>query len=323
VSALAPLERQVDLGTLLPGEGALRLAADIFIPPQPRRPATVLFCTPGGAMNRHYFDLQAAGAALEFSFAAHWAARGYFVVTLDPLGIGGSSRPADGYALSPDVLAQAGAQATTAVRAGLSSGQITGTAYGPLRSIGVGHSMGAMLTVLQQAQHGGHDALMLFGFGARGLPSALTAAEAALADDAAAIRANLAALARQRSPEPYARIGPTPQGKELFAGEQADRRAVEALKRARAPLLVSAGLFSMIPGSCAAECARIDVPLLLALGDRDIAGAPHAIPASFPGSRDITLWVLAHTGHCHFLFDSRRQLFARAVDWCEDVLARP
>jgi len=79
-------------------------------------------------------------------------------------------------------------------------------------------------------------------------------------------------------------------------------------------------LFSMIPGSTAPECAQIDTPLLLGVGDRDIAGPPHEIPASFPASRDLTLLVLPATGHCHFVFDSRHGLFERVASWCEAIL---
>ncbi len=297
------------------------MACDVFVPGRLHTPATVLFCTPGGAMNRRYFDLHTEAAPSEFSFAAHMTARGFIVVTLDPLGIGTSTRPADGFELTPDVLTLAGARATAVVRHELLAGTLTGSAIAALRSIGVGHSMGAMLTAMQQAQHGSHDALMLFGFGTQGLPVALTPEELGYANNPVATRAALVRLARARSPEPYAEIGRTPQGKELFAGDKADRRGVDALQAARAPLLVTPGLFSMIPGSSAPECAQIAVPLLLGVGDRDIAGPPQQIPASFAHSSDITLWVLPGTGHCHFLFASRQQLFARAGEWCEALRA--
>lgn len=320
MSAPAPLTRHIEVGELLPGAGMLRMAAAIFVPERPRAAPLALFCTPGGAMNRGYFDLRAAAAPAEFSFAAQLTAAGCHVIALDPLGIGDSTRPADGHALTPDVLAQALAIACATLRRELGDGSLTGQPLNSLRSVGVGHSMGAMLTAMAQAQHGGHEALMLFGFGTQGLTSALTAQEAALAHDPAAARANLIRLARARSADPYPQIARTQQGRELFGGERADRRGVEALQAARAPLLVTAGLFSMIPGSCAPECAQLATPLLLALGDRDIAGAPHELPASFPASRDITLLVLPETGHCHFLFDSRRSLFARAAQWCASVL---
>jgi hypothetical protein len=43
------------------------------------------------------------------------------------------------------------------------------------------------------------------------------------------------------------------------------------------------------------------------------------VPASYPGSADITLLVLPATGHAHFLFDSRHHLFDRAASWCEAI----
>ena len=318
--ALPPLQRRIDVGELLPGEGPLAVAADVFLPSRLRSPPVALFCLPGGAMNRRYFDLRAEGAGGEFSFAAHMTSRGFVVVTLDPLGIGGSSRPRDGFALTPDVLTEAHAIAVDAIRNALLTGELSGQPLPQLQTVGVGHSMGAMLTAMQQARQPRHAALMLFGFGTQGLPAALSAEELRFGADPAGARSNLVRLARLRSAEAYPQIGRSPQAKELFAGESADRRGVEALQLARAPLLVSAGLFSMIPGSCAPECAQIDTPLLLAVGERDIAGPTHQIPASFPASRDLTLLVLPGTGHCHFLFDSRLRLFERAAAWCGAIL---
>jgi pimeloyl-ACP methyl ester carboxylesterase len=322
VSAPLSVERRIAVGELLDGAGPLQIAAEVFVPARVRAPATALFCTPGGAMNRHYFNLCSADAPGEFSFAAQLSARGFIVVALDPLGIGDSSRPADGFALTPDLLIEASTRAVSELRRELASGSLTGQPLDSLRCVGVGHSMGAMLTALQQARYGDYHALVLFGFGTQGLVSALSAEEQTFANDPAATRANIVRLARLRSPIPYPEISRTAQGKSLFAGDKADRRAVQALQAARAPLLVTPGLFSMIPGSVVPECARLDTPLLLAVGDRDIAGPPHQIPASFPGSRDVTLWVLPGTGHAHFLFDSRRELFARTPGWCEAALAR-
>ena len=313
---MAPLERRIEVGELLPGEGPLSVAASVYLPSQlPARP-TALYCLPGGAMSRGYFDLQAEG---NFSFAAALCARGYVVVTLDPLGIGESSRPRDGYQLTPEVLARANAAAVGAIHGQFVSGDLAGRPLGAVRAIGVGHSMGAMLTGVQQAHHASYQGLMLFGFGTKGLMVALSEEEKRFAGDPTATRANLVRLARLRSPDPYPAVPRTQQGRELFAGATADRRGVEALNRVRAELLLTAGLYSMIPGSVIPECAQIKVPLLLALGDRDMAGPPHEVPASYPGSSDITLLVLPATGHAHFLFDSRHHLFDRAATWCEAI----
>ncbi len=312
------MERRVEIGELLPGAGALSVAADIYMPPHPRSPPTALFCLPGGALTRAYYDLLAD----DCSFARSLVARGFIVVTLDPLGTGGSSRPLNGFELTPDVLAKANAAAVDRICSDLRAGAVPGG--GPLaqdlRTIGVGHSLGAMLTVMQQARAPRHAALMLFGYGTRGLAPALSPEEAAFAGDPTGARENVVRLARARSSEPYPAVNSS-QGRGFFAGKGADRRAVDALQSARTELLITAGLFAMIPGSSAPECACLNVPIFLAVGDQDIAGPPHEIPASFPASPDVTLLVLPATGHCHFLFASRQHLFARASAWLESVVA--
>jgi pimeloyl-ACP methyl ester carboxylesterase len=317
LTAVAPAARLIEVGELLPGEGALTMAADVFVPSRMRSLPVALFCLPGGALTRQYYHLRVEG---DFSFAAYMASRGFIVVTLDPLGVGDSSRPRAGFELTPQLLAQATSIAVEVLREELRGGRLTGQPLPRLQTIGVGHSMGAMLTVLQQADDGGHAALVLLGFSAQGLPAALSAEERSFAADPAGARTNLVRLARLRDNDPYPEVARSAQSKELFAGANADRRGVEALQYARSRLLLSAGLFSMIPGSTAPECAQIDTPLLLAVGDRDIAGPPHEIPANFPASGDLTLLVLQATGHCHFLFDSRHRLFERVVSWCEAIL---
>lgn len=317
MSAVSPLSRRIEVGELLPGEGALTIAADIFLPARLRASPAVLFCLPGGAMNRGYFDLQGEG---DFSFAAHLTSRGFIVASLDHLGIGDSRRPQDGFELTPDVLTHANAIAMDAIRMELRAGHLTGQPLPRLQSIGVGHSMGAMLTAMQQARHGGHSGLVLFGFSTRGLTAALSPEELSFAHNPAAARANLVRLARLRSADPYPEVPRSAQGRELFAGATADRRGVEALQPARSQLLLTAGLFSMIPGSCAPECAAVDVPVFLAFGDRDMAGPPHEVPANYPASPDVTLLVLAATGHAHFLFPARGHLFERVTQWCEAML---
>ena len=316
---MVAVERRIEVGELLPGEGPLSIAADIFLPSRLHTPPVALFCLPGGALARGYYHLDPGS---DFSFAAWMASRGFIVVTLDPLGCGGSSRPRDGFELTPDVLTTAHALAVDSICGDLVAGRVEGQAQplAQLRTIGVGHSMGAMLTALQQARDRRHAALILLGFSTQGLAPALSAEEATFADNPVGARDNIVRLARLRSREPYPEMTSSAQSREIFAGKNAERRAVDALQRVRTRLLVTAGLFSMLPGSSAPECAQLDTPIFLGVGDRDITGPPHRIPASFPGSPDVTLLVLPATGHCHFLFVSRQHLFARAQGWIEAVL---
>ena len=116
------------------------------------------------------------------------------------------------------------------------------------------------------------------------------------------------------------RIAPSPEASAIFQGASADRAGVQAIKRTRDNLLVIGGLQSMIPGSIRPALDTVDVPVFLGLGDRDIAGPPHEIPASFPNSSDVTLAVLPETGHCQFIFPSRGELFRRIGEWTSFVI---
>jgi pimeloyl-ACP methyl ester carboxylesterase len=75
----------------------------------------------------------------------------------------------------------------------------------------------------------------------------------------------------------------------------------------------------MIPGSVDAEMAAIDVPVFLALGEHDIAGDPHTIPACFTACRDFTLFVLPGTGHNHNVAPDRELLWERFVRWVRQL----
>jgi hypothetical protein len=95
--------------------------------------------------------------------------------------------------------------------------------------------------------------------------------------------------------------------------------ALEALGAVKTALLGVVGLASMIPGSVDAEMAAVDVPSFLALGERDIAGDPHTIPACFTGCHDFTLFVLPGTGHNHNVAPRRELLWDRFGTWALSV----
>jgi hypothetical protein len=277
-------------------------------------------CLPGGSINRAYYDL-GSDPQPSFSFARDMAVRGMITLSVDHLGVGESSRPADGFALTPDLIVAANAHVTRQAVKGLMAGTLVPSLppLPALTTIGVGHSMGSLLTVMQHAHDPIHTALVLLGFSNAGLIDHLPEPARVLIGTPETIPDRIVAIARQIYPAPYVEIPPSPEGSAMFYGAKADRDGVAALKAARDLLLVMPGLQSMIPGSIAPQLGKVDVPVFLGLGDQDIAGPPHAIPASFPGSRDITLVVLPETGHCHFIFPSRAMLFARIAEWAAMV----
>lgn len=317
-----PIDLQFDVAVGLPGDGPVRMAASLWLPPKPAAARRIWCCLPGGNMNRGYYDLQPPDDAADssYSFARQMNARGDLVAAFDYLGIGDSTQPQDGYLLTPDRLTAANAQAVGALLQRLRAGQIDGVPALPaLRAIGLGHSMGAMMTVLLQAQARPYDALALLGFSTRGLPEYLSAEIRELAQDVPTVRARLVELSKTMFPVPYPVIKSSGNGAEIYGSAKAEPAGIAALKRATEHVLAVPAFLSMLPGNVAPEAAQIDVPLFLGLGERDMAGPTHQIPAAFPASHDLTLQILPETGHSHFLFPSRVALFDRLASWADAV----
>lgn len=317
----APVFQQViryDIGFGIQGDGAAQIAVEIIWPEKPSK-KQVFFCVPGGAMNRRYFDL--GGAASRFSFARQMAARGFVSVLIDSPGIGGSDRPEDGYTLTPRLIAELLGKTQARVADDLRAGRVSAAlpAMPDMQSLGIGHSMGAMLTVLQQFYAPAHDALVLLGFGTRGLPQFLPAEARALLDDPAALREALPRLARKAFAQSYP-VMPSNGGEAgLFGSTHAEPDAVQALKAANDVLLPVPATLSMFPGNIAPECAAIQVPVYLGIGERDMVGEPDKVPESFASSPDVRLQLLPKTGHSHFLFAARDQLFDGLAEWVNEI----
>lgn len=311
---------RVPAGVTLPGEGALEIAVELFAPEQPR--PVVLVCLPGGAMTRRYYDLRPPDANDDsFSFARQMAARGFISVLVDHLGIGESSRPADSYALSAELVARANAAATTAVLGSIKNGSaIKGLQPIPeVKSAGIGHSMGAMLVVLQQALARQHQGVAVLGFSTRGLPEYLTPEARALARDPVAARREAPRLARAMFRDQYPKIGRTSDGSQLYAGLHAEPAGIQAIKPAREALLPVPAYQSMFPGNVAPEAAQIDVPVFVGLGELDMAGPPAEAPKAFTRSPAVEFLLLPQTGHSHFIFAGRTQLFDALARWASGL----
>ena len=289
---------------MIEGEAGLSLAADVH-PPERGDPAAALFCLPGGGLDRRWFDLAAPGR----SFARAMTARGFAVATIDPLGWGESSRPKDGFALVPEAIAAGNAQAVAAL-----AGELAARRPG-LPRIGVGHSLGALLAVVQQAEHESFDALVLLGASTRGLRVLLSDEELAYADRPEAARAELVRLAQKRSGgEAWFELPAAARAGAIFNGG-ADPAALAAMRAVACEVVSVPALFSMIPGCAAPWAARVRVPVFLGVGERDITGPPHELPASFPASPDVTLYVQPGAGHSHFAFATCESLFERIAGW--------
>ncbi|MDX2275333.1 MAG: alpha/beta hydrolase [Hyphomonadaceae bacterium] len=297
-------------------EGAM-VAASLHFPQTLAADPVTWFCAPGGSMGRGYFDLSIAGDAAH-SFAAAMTGKGDVVVAINPPGVGDSTPPADGFALTPARMGEAVYNCMPVWSENI-SGECA-RRYGrraPARSIAVGHSMGGGLMLLTQGRHACFDALVLMGANAEGLEWALTESERRYVGDAPGAHANIAALARDRFGAPFP-LFTLPEGANVFGPTPV--QAAAAISTHQAPMAAALAVLVMIPQVLAPEAARVTAPICLVFGDRDIGVAPAQTVAAFKSALDLTLLTLPDTGHMHFAFSSAPTLFARLWAWSRSAL---
>ena len=329
---------EVEVPATEPGSGSRHLLRGwVCAPrdPDPSQRTVVAYCLAGGKCTTRYFDLHVGGHE-GYSMAEHLARRGAVVVALDHPGVGASSPVDDACLLTPPVVAGAHHHAVGEVTAALAAGTLAPD-LAPVqvaRILAVGHSMGGMLAVVQQARHRSFDALAVLGHGGDGLPAFLTADERAVLDvvpDAPTEGSpderyeRIAALARLRAAAAEANGGPDgrrrlPPGS--FFAQDVPRAVRDAFVTQQTELLHACGLTSMIPGATDPEKAAIAVPLFLAFGDQDLTGDPMGCLAKYGAATDATLFVLADSGHCHNQASRRAELWDRMWRWVKALVPR-
>jgi pimeloyl-ACP methyl ester carboxylesterase len=299
------------------GSRSYRLSVRLVAPttPLPGRPL-VFFCFPGGGFAKEYFDLDPGGPD-GFSFAEAMAARGHVSVLVDHLGVGASEAPADGFELHPDRVAAANVQAVRHVGERLTQGALGLPPLPAFTGIGVGHSMGGMLTAIAQAREAPFAAVAILGSGPYGYREILPAPLLPLADDPERARREI--VPRMRDAGLTVHVAPVPpeQAPLLFDGVPADGLRVMLPTRTR--LIRVCGLFAVIPRAWAPDAAGIAQPVLRAYGDRDLRRDLSGIMAYFSRASSLRQLTLPQTGHMHFAFPSRRALFAEIAAWAEQV----
>jgi pimeloyl-ACP methyl ester carboxylesterase len=285
--------------------GRLELAATVFWPERAQRidPPLVVFGFPGGGYARGYFDIGWPGLP-GYSQAEHHVRAGFVFVACDHLGVGGSSLP-EPQALTFPVVTAANRALVDQVTARLEKGTLA-PGLEPLRAavrIGMGQSMGGAFLVLQQERYRSFDAIAVLGYSGIHtlLPAPAGEAAAAMTDD-----------------EKF-RYG---FHWDDVPGEfvQADLGSGFPVRQAGTPPWGSASVpgcaMSLLePGCVAREAARIDVPVFVGVGERDVCPDPHAEPAAYRSARDVTLYVQPRAAHMHNFAGTRALLWERLAVW--------
>jgi pimeloyl-ACP methyl ester carboxylesterase len=322
-------------------------AVTIHLPDEGRLadPPVVCFAFPGGGYCRRYysFDMPDGTGGGEAGFHCE---RGWIFVACDHLGFGDSTIP-EGNRLTLESAAAANDATVRAVMERLQHGTVA-PGLRPITgatTLGIGQSMGGCFTVIAQGRHGTFDGIAILGFSAihtvvptrPGRPAfawpwiprngplddplilnraALAAARGAVLGDADSIRAAAAA-----AEHPF-------QWSFHYDDEPADIVALDmaasAGKASPLPLWRSAttppcGIYMVAPGVVASEAAAIGVPVLLAVGERDVVPDPAAEPRAYKSSPDITVYVCPRMGHMHNFAHTRALFWQRLHSWGTSV----
>jgi pimeloyl-ACP methyl ester carboxylesterase len=293
-----------DVGDVV-GEQA-SLAATYYPARSGTAAGAVLVCLPGGTYSREYWDLDIPGRR-GYSFAEFATENGYAVVTIDPLGTGGSSKPVRAFDFT-DI-------AATVARAVSELPALTGEQAPP---VAVAHSLGGYLAITQQALFSSYAGVATLGCTNQHVAPLNLDPEFIARSATPQGRAELARQILSALPEPYFE-GPREYLQNWFhlADVPADVVAADCVTaKSVVPRVFGT---AMIPGIVAEHAAQIDVPVLVGYGVVDVSPDPRAEAALYCSSPDITTVVLPDSAHCHNMASSRHRLWRRLLDWAATV----
>jgi pimeloyl-ACP methyl ester carboxylesterase len=258
-------------------------------------PKKAVFCFPGGSYNKCYFDIFVNNGE-NYSLAKSLANDGNIVICVDHLGVGDSTKPADGGALTRSVLADAGATAADYVIEGLEAGTLI-PAWPPIADIprvGVGHSLGGLVLLSLQARHKTFDAIAILGWSNQPMSVAhdIFASEPYVQVDRTILR-------------PFFHLDDVPENIIVADDLNAER--------------VPSGI--LVEGQRAniskADAQTVAVPVFICYGERDLCPNPHLEPSTYPNSDDITMFRLMNSAHNHNFASSRLEFFRRLSSWID------
>ncbi len=292
-----------DVSGSVPVAGRSTIAGWLFTPAG--HPRGVLMAIPGGTYAKDYWHLEIPGRP-GYSFAEYCAAQGYLVLAVDNLGTGESSRPPDGDAVGLTEMGRANAAVARAMR----------DRFPALPLVGVGHSMGGCLAVMQQAGQRSFDALAVLGYGYQPLAGlSADGPEAALLAETAARFAGMPVECR----DGYYLMDRALLRSSFYLDDVPPE--VVAADEQVATVLPRAALHRVAATPLGREsAAAVDVPVFQAWGEHDNTPDPHGDARYFTSCPDYTLYLLTGSAHCHNFAGRRHEMWRRICSWLPTVM---
>jgi pimeloyl-ACP methyl ester carboxylesterase len=310
------------------------LALTVTLPDDVPDEPIVCFAKPGGGYGRGYFteDLPGPGSGAQ----ADWhAARGWVVVAVDHLGVGDSSDHADDRLTFTTVSTAAHAAEADVLRRLADGALIDGLApiVDPV-TVGIGQSMGGALTIVQQGRHHAYDGIAVLGYSplhtepptAPGLPGFVmpwiprdVPASSGIATNGPALLAageepvdltwgfhlddvDPAVVERDQSDFPFRHGDVPPWGSGTVP--------------------MPSAIWCLAPGSTLAEAAAVQVPVLVAVGERDVVVDPRGELRAYPSSSSVDFFQCPRMAHMHNFAGTRQLLWQRIESWADWVRAQ-
>jgi pimeloyl-ACP methyl ester carboxylesterase len=323
------IDLRVDVTIALRASGEAGLAEDLetavtVFAPEPGHvadPPIVFFGFPGGEYARGYYAIEQPGFS-GYDQAAYHTARGAIFVACDHLGVGDSSQPSDPASLTYENIAAANHAAVTDVMARVRAGDLV-RSIGPLpdaHAIGMGQSMGGCFLIVQQANHGTFEGIAVLGFSAIQTVLPTPPGQEAVGGPQVARGERVEELDTTLSADAF---------RYAFHLDDVPGELVEADMqgypvRDQAPMWGSATVplcaaTMLSPGVVADEAARVTVPVLVAVGERDVVPDPQAEAGAYSSSPDVTLYVQPRAAHMHNFAGTRRLLWDELDAWARKV----
>jgi alpha-beta hydrolase superfamily lysophospholipase len=302
-----------DVTEALPAEVTLgeraRIVGRLFLPPHPPRGrASILTLLHGGSYDWRYFHVEVPGHP-GYSMARDLVSRRHVALALDQLGVGESSRPAAPRKAVREVVAKATHSAMSQAYAGLRAGTLDPRLppLPDLLKVGIGHSMGGMQVITEQANFQTYDLVAVLGhsnFGAYIEVNGRPEKNAAPYDEASPPYKTLDRDRVMRS----------------FHWEETPQAvlAQDAAIAVQYPAILG---WQAQQGSTEVDAGRIATPVFLVMGERDVSPDDLAEAGFYRASPDVTFMRLERSAHCHNFAPTRARLWSRLHGWIESLAA--
>ena len=317
---------RIEVGSAIGAGAPQQVAGTVYLPAQLtlKRPI-VIFASPGGGYTQHYFNMQFEGLS-GYSEAEYHTGRGVIFVAMDHLGVGESSLELIDE-LTIEMIADGNHAFVQAVMAKLREGSLT-EQLPPLENpfvVGIGQSMGGGVTMIMQGRSRTFDAIAPLGI------SAIHTILPQPTPELFKVARSLFMFSRQ-TPLDQLSVGASgallPDFVYPFHWDDEPAALREADMKGGYPQRRTAPNFGSLtiprcavamnsPGYYTPEVSHIDVPVLMAGGERDVSPEMRREPTAFFNSNDISVFIVPRMAHMHNFANTRRLLWERVADWAE------